>query len=211
MGVKLTETVPVRARAKRMSPKARQAQLIRCAIALFAEKGIGATGHTDVAERAQVSIPTTFHYFPAKENMVSAVLDEVSRFLLDEIVVTQFDREVKAAESIEDLLMTFCDAIDDHPDYIRVWLEWSVAVRGDIWLAYLRFYAGAIRGIKKILLRGLKDGSVAKTLDIDDAARVIVGVAHMVTHMKFAKSSRDTVQHTVHSLVSGYLSDRKGV
>lgn len=198
----------IRARAKRMSPAQRKSQLLAAAIGLIADKGIGDTNHSNLALAAGVAIPTIFHYYTTKEELIAAVLEEVSRFLIEDIVVSHFDQSLHATESIEDLLMTFCDAIDTHPDYIKVWLEWSVSIRGELWVSYLAFYDKAISGIKTILQRGVDEGAVAVTLDIDDAARVIVGVAHMVAHMKFADSSRETIQHTIHSLVFGYLADK---
>ena len=101
--------------------------------------------------------------------------------------------------------MAFCDSIETHSDYVRVWLEWSVAVRGELWESYLRFHRGALDGIRRIILRGIDSGTIRGGLDIDDAARVIVSLAHMVAQMSFSGATRDQVEHTVHSLVRGYL------
>lgn len=198
----------VRVRARRMTPEARRAQLVQAALAVFATKGIEGCGHTDLAEEAGVAVPTTFHYFPTKDDLVAAVLDEVERFLLEEILARFVRDKTNAAASIEEVLLVFFDCIDSHPDYIRVWLEWSVAIRGSIWSRYLTFYAGAVKGLKKILRRGLRDGSIDAELDIEDGARVVMGVCHMVVHMKFANNKREAVQHTIHSLVTGYFSPR---
>jgi TetR/AcrR family transcriptional regulator, hemagglutinin/protease regulatory protein len=195
-----------RVRARRMSAEARRAQLLEVALAVFADRGIEGCGHTDLAEAAQVAVPTTFHYFPTKEDLTAAVLEEVERFLIEDILVKYTGDDHKAADSLEEMLMVFCDTIDSNPDHIRVWLEWSVSIRGEIWGSYLLFYAKSIKGIKKILRRGLKDGSIKANLDIDDAARVVMGVCHMVVHMKFANNTRATIQHTIHSLISGYFT-----
>jgi TetR/AcrR family transcriptional regulator, hemagglutinin/protease regulatory protein len=195
-----------RVRARRMSPEARRAQLLQVALGVFADRGIEGCGHTDLADAAQVAVPTTFHYFPTKEDLIAAVLEEVERFLVEDILIKYIGDDYTAAESLEEMLMAFCDTIDSNPDHIRVWLEWSVSIRGDTWGSYLLFYAKVIKGIKKILRRGLKDGSIKADLDLDDAARVVMGVCHMVVHMKFANNTRDTVQHTIHSLISGYFT-----
>jgi len=50
-----------------------------------------------------------------------------------------------------------------------------------------------------------RDGSVKPTVDTRDAACIIVGLAHMVTHMHFAGNTRGTVEHTIDSFVTGYL------
>lgn len=202
-----SDTPATNPRAGRMPPAARKEQLLKCAIKVFANKGIGEAVHADVAAYAEVSTPTTFHYFRTRNDLVFAVLDEIHRFLIEEIVVTHYSPDLDGAASIEDILMTFCDAIQTKPEYIQVWLEWSVSITREIWPRYLKFYRSAIKGVKIVLKRGIEDGSVKPQIDLDDCARVIVGLAHTVAQMKYSKCSRKTIQHTIHSLVSGYLAD----
>lgn len=194
-----------RPRAARMTPEARKANLLQGLLHVCAAKGLGEAYHSDVAEWAGVSVPTMFHYFPSKDLMVEAATREVYRFLIEEVVEPHFEEPENAANSIINILMAFCDAIDTHPDYIRVWLEWSVAIRGELWNNYLEFYNAALRGVRVVLLRGLRDGSIAKGVNLDVASRVIVGGAHMITQMRFAGSDRDQVYDTVTSLVQSYL------
>ena len=73
-------------RASRMAPAARKAQLIKSALRIFAERGIGEASHTAIAQQAGVAVPTTFHYFGTKDEIVEATLAEVSRFLLDDLL-----------------------------------------------------------------------------------------------------------------------------
>ncbi|RUT76900.1 TetR/AcrR family transcriptional regulator [Marinobacter sp. NP-6] len=196
-----------RVRAPRMSAEARKSQLLRSAILAFSERGIGNANHADVAGLAGVSVPTTFHYFPTSEHLIEDVLKEVHRFLIEEIVASHFDKDISGVEAIESTLMQFCDAIDTHPAYIKIWLEWSVSIRGNIWEQYLTFYEHAQKAVKTILKRGVKDGSVKQDLDIDVSVRVVISLAHMIAQMKFAHTSRKAIGKTVHSLVDGYLAN----
>ena len=188
-----------------MAPDARREHLLRAAIRVFAAKGIGDARHTDVAHEAGVAVPTTFHYYPTKADLQSAVLNQVSRFLLEDIVAPQLAIAASAPELIENILMTFCDAIDANPDHIRVWLEWSVSIRDGLWDSYLVFYRKALTIIGALIARGQAEGAIKPHIDTEDAARVLVGLAHMIVQMKFAGSTRTQVIHTVHSLVQGYL------
>ncbi len=188
-----------------MAPAERREQLIQCALRAFTRKGIGATSHTDLAREAAVALPTVFHYFPTKDELVEAALREVTRFLIGEILESHLESDVSAPEAIESVLMTFCDAIDSHPHHVQVWLEWSIAVREGLWEHYLAFYREALRGIERLLARGTAEGSVAANLDLADAARVVVSLAHMIVQMRFSGADRRQVVHTVHSLVRGYL------
>lgn len=188
-----------------MSPMARRGQLLGCALRTFARQGIGETSHTDLANEAGVALPTVFHYFSTKTSVVQAALDEVARFLIEEIVEPHREATMPAPLAIETILMTFCDAIDSHPHHIRVWLEWSVSAREGLWDRYLIFYRKALDEIERILARGAQEGSLASNLDLGDAARVVVGLAHMIVQMRFSGSDRKQVVDTVHSLVHGYL------
>ena len=192
-------------RAARMAPDARREHLLRAAIHVFAAKGIGDARHTDVAHAAAVAVPTAFHYYPTKAQLLRAVLGEISRFLLEDIVAAHFASRDPAPAVIERILMTFCDAIDTHPDHVRVWLEWSVSIRKGLWNSYLVFYRKALALIGALIERGQAEGVIEAQLDVEDAARVIVGLAHMIVQMKFSGSSRTQVINTVHSLMHGYL------
>lgn len=188
-----------------MTPEARRDLLLRAALRVFASKGLGDIRHTDVAYQAQVAVPITFHYFPTKTCLTAAVLGEVSRFLLEDIVAPHTGSHAPAPVLIERILMTFCDAIDTHPDHIRVWLEWSVSMRDGVWDTFLEFYRSSLAAMTALIDRGKAQGTIEAALDTDAAARVIVGLAHMIVQMKFSGSTRTEITHTVHSLVHGYL------
>ena len=193
-------------RAKRMSPEARHEQILSAGISAFAERGLANATHADIAERIGVSIPTIFHYFPSIENLQQAVLQAIHRYFVDEMIAVRLKTEGPAYERIESLLLTFQEQIDQNSEYVTIWLEWSGFTRGLIWQLYLEFYKEAVAGLRKMLLQGRVDNSVSSTINASDAARVIMGMAHTIAHMRFAGSSKRTVENTVHSLVMSYLA-----
>lgn len=193
-------------RAKRMSPEARHEQILNAGISAFAERGLANATHADIAERIGVSIPTIFHYFPSIENLQQAVLQAIHRYFVDEMITARLKTEGPAYERIENLLLTFQEQIDRNSEYVTIWLEWSGFTRGLIWQLYLEFYKEAVAGLRKMLLQGRVDNSVSSTINASDAARVIMGMAHTIAHMRFAGSSKRTVENTVHSLVMSYLA-----
>src|SRR5215510_2353636 len=74
---------PVRPRARRLLPTERRAQLLICALRVFARRGLGEARHGEIAKEAGVSVPTVFFYFPTRNELVNAVLDEVERFYIE--------------------------------------------------------------------------------------------------------------------------------
>lgn len=195
-----------RPRARPLAQAVRRAQLLACALAVSAERGLGNARHSDVARRAKVAVPTVFHYFETREALARAVITEVERFLFEDIVSPFRDSVTGAPEALAGMLLAFADAIDTHPEHVRVWLDWSTAVRAGYWPAYLAFHSRAMVEVGRMIDRGKRDGSLHDRLRTDDEARVVIGLAHLIAHMKFAGNDAATIARTVRSLVDGYLT-----
>ncbi|MBR9909973.1 MAG: TetR/AcrR family transcriptional regulator [Gammaproteobacteria bacterium] len=195
-----------RNRARRMSPEERKSQLLQTALQAFARKGLANGCHNDIAELAGVSVPTVFHYFPSSDDLVDAVLKEVTRFLIEEFVQVRIvDERQSGAEAIRTMLGNFASAIDKRPDPILIWLHWSTSVQEQYWGDYLEFYREALRVIKVLVLRGVRDGTLHPHLDPDAACRVIYSCANTIATMIFARENPRDVDATIDSVVNGYL------
>ena len=118
-----------------MSTAARRAQLLRCAVEASADVGISRVGHVDVAERAQVSVPTVFAYFPTRHVLVREILKDVRRFYLG--LLKSVPREGPASDVAFALFWECTRRAHTDPHYIRVWLDWSTAIRDETWPQYL--------------------------------------------------------------------------
>lgn len=196
-----------RSRATRMSKQKRRALLLQSALALNAENGLGNVNHSELAVRAEVSIATAFHYFPTRESLTEAVAGEVSRYLIDEFVEVRIERRSEvSAETISEMLLAFVAAIDEHPNYILIWMHWSAGVKRPTWPAYVDFQTKAIQALKRLLMLGIHNQSIRPDLDCDVANRVILNTAFMLAQMKFSGSSQVDIERAVHSLVGGYIS-----
>lgn len=68
--------------AQRFAPDERSAEITAAARTLFATRGIAKTSFTDVAREVGVARGLIYHYFPDKDALVTAVLDQhVARFV----------------------------------------------------------------------------------------------------------------------------------
>ncbi len=191
--------------ARRLNPAARRAQLLACAMQVFARRGLGAARHAEVAEVAGMSVATVFVYFPTRELLVRAVLDEVARFIHDDVLVPIQRDTVSAPEVLRESAAAFADSIDRHPDHARVWLDWSTAVRDDVWPLYLEFQERIQTLLVSTTERGKREGSLSADLDSEDAARLLIGAAYMIAQMKIAEIDSARVRHFIESLVAGFL------
>ncbi len=195
-----------RAPRRRLSPAARRAQLLDCALAVFAGRGRGRAGHARIAEAAGVSVPTVFHYFPTREALVDAVLDEVEGYFLG------LARQVYAGEgTVEDRLvahgLAFLAAVDSRPSHIRVWLDWSTAIREHVWPRYLGFQERLVTRVAEAIDAGRERGELPAGVEAASAARLFVGNAHMAAVMKFAPDTgfdlEDHVRRAVALILAG--------
>jgi len=191
---------PVRTRAPRLDQEQRRAELLQCAIRIFARRGLGAGRHAEIAREAGVSVPAVFFYFPTREALVRAVLEEVARFLTgmaEEIHAS----DLPATEIVMRHARTFVASVDTHPHYARVWLDWSTAIREEVWPLYLGFQERMVALIAKTITRGGGGNQRRRTADAEDNARLIVGSAHMLAQMKFARMPPAKVDHFLHILI----------
>lgn len=168
----------------RLPQSERKAQLLDEAIAVFARRGLGEARHTEIAHRAGVSGPTVFFYFKTRAALVDAVLGEIERFLV-EMAEQIHAREAPVLDVLHAHVHAFTDAVDTDPDRIRVFLDWSTAIRGRYWPRYIRMQERLVEVIARTLRRGQRDGSVSTRADAEDEARLLVSSAHMLAQMKF--------------------------
>jgi TetR/AcrR family hemagglutinin/protease transcriptional regulator len=197
------KSLPKRARARRLDPAERRPQLLQCAIRVFARRGLGGAHHAEIAREARVSVPTVFFYFPTREALVMAVLDEVARFLT-EMTVRIHSSAGPAPQLVLAHAQAFADSVETHPDYARVWLDWSTAIREEIWPHYLQFQEKIVAIIADTIRRWRLGRAIIDD-EADDDARLIVGSAHMIAQMKFTRCPPDKVDRFLRTLVRSTL------
>lgn len=191
--------------SRRLNPEARRAQLLRCAMTVFAQRGIGEARHAEIARVAGVSVGSVFNYFPTRAALVEAVLDEVARFILDDVLVPIQREQVPAPQVLLESALAFAASIEDHPDHARVWLDWSTAVRDEVWARYLAFQDRVLNVLGTTTERGKREGSLPAELDTDNAVRLLVGSAHMIAQMQIAGSDAGRVRHFIESIIAGFI------
>jgi TetR/AcrR family hemagglutinin/protease transcriptional regulator len=170
---------------RRLPREARRRQLLDCALKVFAERGLGRAGHARIAEAAGVSVPTVFHYFPNREALVDAVLEGVEDFFIG-LARETYEEDGTTRDRLVAHGLAFLAAADSHPDHIRVWLDWSTAIREHVWPRYLAFQERLVELVAGEIEAGQRRGDVPARVEPASAARLFVGNAHMAAVMKFA-------------------------
>jgi len=199
----------LRTRAPRLPPAERRAQLLAHAMRVFARRGLGGARHAEIASEAGVSVSTVFVYFPTRAELLGAVLDEVERFLV-EMAERTHASPAPAPDVILAHARAFADSVDTHSDHARVWLDWSTAVRDEVWPRYLEFQERVVRILERTIRRGQREGTFPADLDPEDDARLIVGSAHMIAQMKFTHLAPARVDRFLRALVRASVGSAFG-
>lgn len=182
MTAKRARTAPAR---RRLSPEDRRRELLDAAVGAFARTGLARTVHADVARRAGVAVPTVFHYFPSRPALLQAVLGELDeRFI--RLARAHHAADRPARECLRRHALAFMAEVDDAPDHVRLWLEWSTSVREDTWPSYLDFQERLVAIVAATVERGIARGEIAPGLSAAETARLVVGCAHMVVMTRLA-------------------------
>lgn len=184
----------------RLPPEARRAQLLRCAIAAFAEHGVARATHGHVAERAGVSVSAVHSYFRTRDDLVAATLAEVETRLMA-IVVSIGVQDHGVRETLGLMVRGFDRAAQDDPELIKVWLDWSTGFRADVWPGYLRMQERLHAAVRKALARGKREGALSPHLNTAAAARLFVGGGHTIALARFAGANRREIAILVDHLI----------
>ena len=182
------------ARRRRLPQQQRRGQLLACALAVAARKGLGRTEHTEIAEDAGVSTPTVFSYFPTRRDLLAVVIAEVDRFYTS--LGQTYHRSVDDAPKIlRRHLDGFLHSIDSDPDYAVIWLEWATLVRNEdgLWDGFLDFQERMIMTVAATVRRGQRDGRIAPRVSADDAARLLTASSYALAQLKFMGRSQDMI------------------
>jgi TetR/AcrR family hemagglutinin/protease transcriptional regulator len=179
------EVAEVKNKRTRLDPEVRQAQLLKCAVQAFAQKGIGRAVHADIAELAGVSVPTVFNYFRTRDDLVDAVLSEVERFYL-EISEQAHSSGFSSIDSLYEHGNLFVTAALENPDYIKVSLEWTSSLRDEVWPRYLLLHNRVINQIARSIQKGIDEKEVDVSLSARELAMIFMGSAHSMAMMMYA-------------------------
>ncbi|MBM4334913.1 MAG: TetR/AcrR family transcriptional regulator [Deltaproteobacteria bacterium] len=193
-----------RTRASRLDPSERRARLLAHALGVFGRRGLAAGRHAEIARESGVAVSTVFVYFPTRAELVGAVLDEVEQFYVG-MVERVLALELPAPRVLLALATAFADSVDEHPEYARLWLEWSAAIRDEVWPRFIAFQDRLTARVARIVERGKSEGTVAASVDAEEDARVIVAAAPVVAQMKFSGRSPEQVARFLRTVVETTL------
>jgi TetR/AcrR family hemagglutinin/protease transcriptional regulator len=197
------KSAPVRKR-ERLSQEERRTQLLNCAVKIFAEHGLDAANHALVAEEASVSVPTVFFYFGSREKLVDAVLTDVER--VNKLNFNKaLENKAPANEVLIALSFDMIDSLNDHTYHSRIFREWSIMERADIWPRFLKLHQMIINTLIKIIKRGQREGNLRAELNAEDEAYILHASSYSMAHMMLTGCSQSKIESYLRTVLGTVL------
>jgi AcrR family transcriptional regulator len=164
----------------------------------------------DIAARIGINSATLHHYFPTKDDLITAVADHLeSRLRSDKTVST--DGTVPSALSIFD--GQFADVVRyqaQSPEILAVYREFVARAPRDpaIRALVVRLHAGWRSGIVAALTSGLREGSLRADMDPEATAGLILSTTWGLVSQIF--TSKEQLEAAARQLRAWLLPPDKG-
>jgi len=163
----------------------RQASILDAARRVFFSQGIHRATMDDVANAAEVSKGTVYLYFPSKETILAALLQEGLTLLVEQLKAAYgANQSLPAGARLRRLAKGYFDFFQTHPHYYRLLMafdrrKFQEAVAPDL---YERILTRSTRGLAYVVQaieQGIADGDFVVE-DPKQAASVIWAMLHGV-------------------------------
>jgi AcrR family transcriptional regulator len=176
--------VPRRPRAKRMNPTERRRLLVRAAIRAAGFRSLAGVTADDVAREVGVSRAAVLKYFPDRDAIVSAVLDEVERSVREQVerVRASTDDPVRL---LVNLSVAYGATLERGFDYAAIMLSWSAFIHAPkIRDRLARIFLGFVALADETIRAGIRQKKIPADIDIELAAWTFVGYFSTIASAK---------------------------
>lgn len=191
-------------RRRRLPPQERRRQLLETALEVVARRGFGRAGHAEIAEAAGVAVSTVFLYFPTRDELLEAVLEEVGRFYVA-LAVRIHAQDKPCREILWEHRLAFHASLESHPHHARIALDWSTALREELWPRYMAFVDRLVANHVRTIERGIREGDVPGSVDPETSARLLIGSSQMTAQLRLMGSDPAQVDRIAALLIDGAL------
>lgn len=154
---------PRTAEAYQRIKDARREEILAAGLRVFARKGLAATRIGDLAAEAHISQGLVYHYFPDKESLFTAIVEDALRETAA-LTAGVLQGPGSAWERIQLLCHQMLEGALEDPDYVLVTLQafTSETVPDQARSAVLRYGRKTLRDLLKLVRQGQEEGRVVQ-------------------------------------------------
>ncbi len=178
------------ARQKRLPAEERRKQILKSAVRVFARSNYRAARVAEIAVEAGISEALLYKFFDSKQ----AIFLEILQHMSERIVVAwqeEIDKEPDALEALRNMGTTYYGRIKNHPEELRVQFQ-AISEVADKEIAerLRRDHESYMRFIKKVIRKGVRQGSIRKGLDVEMLGFLFDGGGILMNMMKLLSLER---------------------
>lgn len=176
-----TTNVP---RGTRLPRKARRAQLLDAALAVFVESGYHAAAMDEIADRAGVSKPVLYQHFPSKLQLYLALLDSACDQILElvgDALRSTTDNEQRVVATME----AYLDYVARHGGAYRLVFESDLRQDSEVEKRVRRVESVTSRAIADVVM----DQTGLREAEAHLVATGVVGMAQTAARVWLSKES----------------------
>lgn len=160
------------------APEQTRRAIIDAAIAEFADKGLSGARVDEIAARTATTKRMIYYYFGGKEQLYATVLEEMYGGIRDAEAALDLEH-LPPAEALRRLVVTTFDYHAAHPDFVRLVAVENIHSGRHLALlpGIIGRNAGVLGAMRRLLERGVAEGSFRAGLDPLDLHMLINGIS----------------------------------
>ena len=157
--------------------------VVRCAKAVFSQKGYYQASVSDIIQRAGIARGTFYLYFRSKRDVFNSILDELVKELEGVIKRLDLDPSVSLLEQLKSILRSVIMLALEDPDMTQIVLSRAGGLDSEFDGKLREFYETVLGTIESSLQHGIELGLVRKC-DTKVAACCVLGcLKEVVNHI----------------------------
>jgi AcrR family transcriptional regulator len=190
---------------KRLPAEQRRRQILKSAISAFARSNYRAAKVADIAAEAGISEALLYKFFDSKQAIFLEILQHMS-----ERVVASWQEEVEREEdallALRNMGVTYFERMKKHPEELRVQFQ-AISEIADQEIAerLRRDHQNYMRFIKKVIRKGIRQGSVRQDIDVEMLGFLFDGGGILMNMMKLLSFERSFNEATVLRLMDHFV------
>lgn len=156
-----------------------EAQILENATRLFAERGFAGTNLQDVAEATGLTRPALYYYVRSKEDLLSKVLEVLSRTPAEALQGMQDDPTLDAPERLRAMAYSMAHGQAMAPERLRMVLRSEAELPGELAESYDEGRRKVLAVVTQVVEEGVRSGAFRPT-EPRIAALSVIGMCNWV-------------------------------
>jgi AcrR family transcriptional regulator len=194
---------------KRLPAEERKKQILKCAVKVFARTNYQSTRVSDIAAEAGISEAMVYKHFPAKNAIYLEVLKHMSTRILT-FWEEEIEKEPDAYQALRGMGITYFRRMSRHPDELKVQFKAIAEVSNpEIADRLQQDHQNYMNLIRKVIKKGVRDGSFRKNVDTVSLGFLFDGVGILMNMMNLLSFGDTFNEKTATKIIDHLLESIK--